>query len=168
VQYRYTLEQWSRMIEAAGFCITAMREPRPTAEALARQPGLHDAARLPYFLIFEALGPAIEFVGYLGFVFFFWFNLIDYDFALLFLLLAIIWGIWLNLGSILLDNIIFRRYRTLGDLLKLSFFGVIEFVGYRQLMVVERLFATLTCWRHGWGKPKRQELHDKTTKRTIQ
>jgi len=57
VQYRYTLEQWSRMIEAAGFCITAMREPRPTAEALARQPGLHDAARLPYFLIFELMHP---------------------------------------------------------------------------------------------------------------
>lgn len=121
----------------------------------------------PNFLIFEALGPAIEFAGYLGFVFFFWFDLIDYDFALLFLLLAIIWGIWLNLGAILLDNLIFRRYRTVGDLVKLSFFGVIEFVGYRQLMVVERLFATLTCWRHGWGKQTRQVLNDKTTKKTT-
>src|SRR6185369_11207556 len=69
----------------------------------------------PYFVLFEALGPAIEFAGYLGFIFFFWFDLIDYDFALLFLLLAIIWGIWLTLGVILLDNFIFRRYRTVGD-----------------------------------------------------
>lgn len=121
----------------------------------------------PHFLIFEALGPLIEFIGYLGFILFYWFDLIDYDFALLFLLFAIIWGIWLNIGAIALDNLIFRRYRSIGDLIKLSFFGLIEFAGYRQLMVVERLFATLTCWRHGWGKPLRQELHHETTKRTI-
>jgi len=53
VQYRYTLEQWSRTIEAAGFCITALREPRPSAEVMARRPGLAAAARLPFFLVFE-------------------------------------------------------------------------------------------------------------------
>lgn len=121
----------------------------------------------PYYLVFEAMGPLIEFLGYLGFILFLWFDLIDYDFALLFLLLAIVWGIWLNIGAIALDNLLFRRYKSIGDLLKLSFFGLIEFAGYRQLMVVERLFATLTCWRHGWGKPLRQELRNETTKKTI-
>lgn len=121
----------------------------------------------PYFLFFEALGPLIEFIGYFGFVLFFWFDLVDYDFALLFLLFALLWGIWLNIGAITLDNMIFRRYRSAGDLLKLSVFGFIEFAGYRQLLVVERLIATLTFWRHGWGKPSRQELHNETTKRTA-
>jgi len=53
VQYRHTLEQWSRMIESAGLLIARLREPRPSPEALARHPALEDAARLPYFLIFD-------------------------------------------------------------------------------------------------------------------
>ena len=53
VQYRHTLEGWSRMFEEAGLFIARLREPRPTAEALARCPELADAARVPYFLIFE-------------------------------------------------------------------------------------------------------------------
>ena len=53
VQYRHTLEQWSQMIEAAGFVISRLREPRPTAEALERCPNLEDANRLPMFLILE-------------------------------------------------------------------------------------------------------------------
>lgn len=53
VQYRHTLEQWSRMIEDAGFAIVRLREPRPSAEALARCPDLEDANRVPFFLILE-------------------------------------------------------------------------------------------------------------------
>jgi 2-polyprenyl-3-methyl-5-hydroxy-6-metoxy-1,4-benzoquinol methylase len=58
VQYRLTLEQWSRHIEDAGLCIRSLREPRPTAEALARHPDLADAARVPYFLSFELVRAA--------------------------------------------------------------------------------------------------------------
>jgi 2-polyprenyl-3-methyl-5-hydroxy-6-metoxy-1,4-benzoquinol methylase len=54
VQYRYTLEQWSRMIEDAGLVIARLREPRPSADAVAKRPELADAARLPYFLIIDA------------------------------------------------------------------------------------------------------------------
>ena len=53
VAYRYTLEQWSRMIEEAGLAIMRLREPRPTADALAQQPALEGATRLPYVLVFE-------------------------------------------------------------------------------------------------------------------
>ena len=53
VAYRYTLEQWSRMIEEAGLVMMRLREPRPTAEAVAQQPALEDATRLPYVLVFE-------------------------------------------------------------------------------------------------------------------
>jgi 2-polyprenyl-3-methyl-5-hydroxy-6-metoxy-1,4-benzoquinol methylase len=53
VQYRFTLEMWSRMIEEAGLVIRRLREPRPSATALAKRPEMADAARLPYILIFE-------------------------------------------------------------------------------------------------------------------
>jgi 2-polyprenyl-3-methyl-5-hydroxy-6-metoxy-1,4-benzoquinol methylase len=54
VQYRFTLEQWSRMIEDAGLVIARLREPRPSVDAIAKRPELADAARLPYFLIVDA------------------------------------------------------------------------------------------------------------------
>ncbi|HUS31230.1 MAG TPA: class I SAM-dependent methyltransferase [Kofleriaceae bacterium] len=54
VQYRYTLEQWSRMLEDAGLVIARLREPRPSDAAVAARPELADAARLPYFLIVDA------------------------------------------------------------------------------------------------------------------
>jgi SAM-dependent methyltransferase len=53
VQYRTTLEAWSRMIDAAGLGIARLHEPRPDAETIARRPELSDAARVPYVLIFE-------------------------------------------------------------------------------------------------------------------
>ena len=47
------LEDWFGWILAAGFQIRAFREPRPTDDAVRRQPGLEDATRMPYFIILE-------------------------------------------------------------------------------------------------------------------
>jgi hypothetical protein len=57
VQYRHTLEGWSRLVEDAGLVVARLREPRADAAMIARYPPLADAARLPYFLILD-LRPA--------------------------------------------------------------------------------------------------------------
>lgn len=115
---------------------------------------------VPYFVLVEALGPTIEFFGYLGFVIFFFFGYISREYALLFLLVSVIWGVWLNIGAVLLDNLIYRRYHSILDLLRLCLFGLLEFFGYRQLITVERLIATFTFWKTEWGKARRQEIED--------
>lgn len=115
-------------------------------------------AGVPYFIFVEALGPTIEFTGYLAFVIFFLFGYVSREFALFFLLLSIGWGMWLNLWAIFLDNLIFHRYARVRDLMKLSFFSLMEFFGYRQLIAVERLIATFSFWRTEWGKPVRKEI----------
>lgn len=119
----------------------------------------------PYFLFVEALGPVIEFSGYIGFIVFYLFGLIDREFALLFFIVAILWGMWLNIGAILMDNLVYRRYQGVRDLLKLTLFGFLEYFGYRQLIVVERVIATLFFWRKGWGKHNRQEIRNEKTAR---
>jgi len=48
-----TLEDWFEWILGAGFRVQGLREPRPNEQALASQPDLEDAARMPYFLIFD-------------------------------------------------------------------------------------------------------------------
>lgn len=114
----------------------------------------------PYFIVCEALGPLIESLGYLSFFLLFLAGLLSRDYALLFLLLAVIWGMSLNVGAVLLDNLTYRRYKELGDLLKIAACGFLECLGYRQLLVVERLFATFTMFRRDWGKPAREEIRD--------
>lgn len=48
-----TLEDWLAWFAAAGFSLRALREPRPSVEAIARHPELEDCARLPYFLLLD-------------------------------------------------------------------------------------------------------------------
>ncbi|WP_298440027.1 glycosyltransferase [Geobacter sp.] len=113
----------------------------------------------PYFFFVEMFGPAVEFLGYVGFPILFILGHVSREFAILFFLLAVLWGTWINLASILLDNLIYKRYGKLGDVMKLCLFGLLEFFGYRQIIVVERLIATFFFWKKGWGKPKRREIH---------
>lgn len=106
----------------------------------------------------EALGPIIEFTGYFGFVVFYFLGYLSKEFAFLFFLFAFIWGMWINISAVLLDNFIYRRYRGIKDILKLCIGGVIEFLGYRQLIAAERIIATFQFWKKGWGKPKREKI----------
>ena len=48
-----TLEDWFGWALGAGFRVRAVREPRPSAEALRAHPDLEDAARVPYFLLLD-------------------------------------------------------------------------------------------------------------------
>lgn len=112
----------------------------------------------PYFLIVEALGPLIEFLGYASFIIFAAFGLLNKEFAILFFFVAILWGMWLNVASILLDNILYKRFHGLGDIIKLCVYSFLEMVGYRQLITLERFRATFQFRKKGWGKIKRSEI----------
>jgi len=52
--YHATVEDWFAWIAQAGLRIRDLREPMPTAEAVAAQPELEDATRIPFFLLFDA------------------------------------------------------------------------------------------------------------------
>jgi SAM-dependent methyltransferase len=52
------LEDWLGWILEAGFQLRALKEPRPTDEALRTRPDLEDAARVPYFLFFDLVRPS--------------------------------------------------------------------------------------------------------------
>jgi cellulose synthase/poly-beta-1,6-N-acetylglucosamine synthase-like glycosyltransferase len=116
----------------------------------------------PYFLLVEALGPLVEFCGYASFLVCIVLGALDHDFAVLFFFVAILWGMWLNVASILLDNILFRRHKGVDDILKLCLFSFLEMLGYRQLMTFERFLATFQVRKKGWGKIKRSEIRVET------
>lgn len=55
--FRAPLEDWLGWILDAGFQLRALKEPRPTEQALRTRPDLEDAARVPYYLFFDLVRP---------------------------------------------------------------------------------------------------------------
>jgi cellulose synthase/poly-beta-1,6-N-acetylglucosamine synthase-like glycosyltransferase len=112
---------------------------------------------VPYFFIFEMLGPIIEVVGYVSVLVAFLMGLLNVEFLLLFLTIAILYGTFLSVAAVLLEEISFRRYPGWLDLAKLIVFGILENFGYRQLLAVLKIKA---YWdflrdRQAWGRMRR-------------
>jgi len=95
------------------------------------------------FYLFEAFGATIEVVGYPVVILSYCLGIIDINFFKLFLVLAILYGVFLNVGGIFLEEMSFKRYPGWNHLFRLLIFGVAENFGYRQLTSLFRLIGTL-------------------------
>ena len=113
---------------------------------------------MPYYLLFEAAGPVIELSGYIVTVVAVALGVLDWRFAELLFLAAVAYGALISLASVLLEEMSFRRYPRLRDLLLLVFCGVIENFGYRQLTTWWRLGGIVDFLRNkqGWGTMTRK------------
>jgi len=112
----------------------------------------------PYFFFVEGLGPSVEFLGYASLIPLYFMGLLNWQFVFLFFLVAILWAMWINIGSILLDNILYKRYKNIKDIMKLCAFGFFEMFGYRQMIAATRFVATLGYRNSTWGHPRRQKI----------
>ncbi|MBS3793222.1 glycosyltransferase, partial [Candidatus Bipolaricaulota bacterium] len=65
---------------------------------------------LPFFFIFELLGPLVEVSGYIVFIISFFMGWINLPFAILFITLALVYGILLSVLSLLLEEFTLKRY----------------------------------------------------------
>jgi len=112
----------------------------------------------PYFVIFEMLGPIIEFVGYAIFILSCFMGMIDYPFAALFLTVAILYGVILSVLSVILEEISFRKYPKTRHLLTLFCASILENFGYRQLTTWWRFQAILQYLfgARSWGKMEKK------------
>ena len=112
----------------------------------------------PYFLFGELLAPLIELVGYISLVLGFFLGGLNVRFALLFVLVALCYGMLLSFWAIVLEELSFRRYPKRGDLLWMLLFALCEGIGYRQMTVWFRVKAFWGYFRghHGWGVMTRE------------
>ncbi|EYE88534.1 glycosyl transferase [Fervidicella metallireducens AeB] len=115
---------------------------------------------VPYFWIFEMIGPVIEIIGYILIPTAFFLKILNTKYFLLFLSSSILYGILLSLGAILLEEYTFNKYPSLKQLIKLSLYGVIENFGYRQLTTIYRIEGIIKFrkMKHSWGKIKRSSF----------
>lgn len=102
---------------------------------------------MPFYFFVEMLGPAVEVLGY-GMVFLSSvLGLLSVDFLLLFLTLAIFYGVLLSVLSIFLEEVTYRRYPRWGHLWRLFAYAALENFGYRQLNSLWRVQAMVRYWR---------------------
>jgi cellulose synthase/poly-beta-1,6-N-acetylglucosamine synthase-like glycosyltransferase len=119
--------------------------------------GVIGAVAFPYFLFFETLGPFIEITGYLAVTLSMLIGIINWQFFFLFFSLAVMYGVFLSIAAILLEELSFRRYPGWLDLAKLVVFGVLENFGYRQILSLSKVqaFWQFLRRRRGWGEMQR-------------
>lgn len=112
----------------------------------------------PYFFFFEMLGPIVEIGGYLSFALLAATGYVSWGFAGLFLVVAVLLGTVLSMLSVGLEEMSFRRYTSLRDLLRLFGLALFENLGYRQMQCVFRLKGIYSYLRgeRGWGTMERK------------
>ncbi len=123
---------------------------------------------IPYYILFEIMGPVIEVLGYFFVVLSYAAGILDMDFLQLFFILAIFYGVFLSTAAIFLEELTFRRYPKWRHLFKLLLYGVFENFGYRQLNSFWRLQALLRYltgsheWEHVENKGKDDRVKAQT------
>jgi len=120
--------------------------------------GVIGMVAFPYFALFEMLAPIIELSGYIIVSLSFAFGMVNFPFFALFLTIAILIGVILSTGSVVLEELSFRRYPKTSDLLKLIATGFLENFGYRQMTVWWRVkgFWDYFTGKKAWGMMERK------------
>lgn len=125
---------------------------------LNRRYGKAGLLAFPYFFFLEMLGPVIEGLGYVSFGASVATGRADLAFVVAFLAVAVFLGVALSVSAVAMEELSFRRYPRIADLVRLFLLGVAENFGYRQLSAWWRIKGTWSAIRgvEGWGKMTRK------------
>jgi cellulose synthase/poly-beta-1,6-N-acetylglucosamine synthase-like glycosyltransferase len=112
---------------------------------------------LPYFLLIEAAGPIITFIGILAILTLYFYGMISQYTIILFFLLEFSWGILLNTSSLLLNIFTPHTYSKKG-LISLILASFLEPFYYKPLLKIELFLASFNFTNKKWGKIKRDKI----------
>lgn len=126
--------------------------------------GVPGVLAFPYFFFLEMLGPVVEVLGYFTFALAFVLGRYEIIHALAFVSVAIAFGIANSIAAIALEELTFRRYQRLGDVLRLMWLSIAENFGYRQLSTYWRMRGLMSARKakKGWGAMVRKGFDNKT------
>lgn len=115
---------------------------------------------IPYNWIFELLGAVVEVLGYFLIPFSLVMGELNMFFFVMYFLLAVLLGVILSIGSLILEQYTRKSTMTAKQCLSLSLYAVLENFGYRQMITLFRVEGILKYrrLRKTWGKIKRKEV----------
>ncbi|SMF87748.1 Glycosyltransferase, catalytic subunit of cellulose synthase and poly-beta-1,6-N-acetylglucosamine synthase [Paenibacillus uliginis N3/975] len=117
---------------------------------------------MPYNVIFEALNPYIRITGLLALIGYVLLDMTNWQILVVFGLVNLLSGYLLSVGALILEEMAFRRYNKLSDLVKMLLFSALKFVGYHQLGVLWRVQGHIQYLQNNnsWGTMTRQSWKD--------
>ncbi len=101
--------------------------------------GVIGLVSFPFHLYVEALGAVVEFLGYFLVPLALIFGMVPVPLFILFVVLSLVYGSFLSVGSVLLEELTYRRYPSFRDLMLLLGYAVLENIGYRQVVLYYRV-----------------------------
>jgi cellulose synthase/poly-beta-1,6-N-acetylglucosamine synthase-like glycosyltransferase len=108
---------------------------------------------VPFFWLFEGFGPVIEVIGFTSLLVAAALGVLDMHVFWLFLGLAVLHGMVLSQVAAGVEAMLLQRYPATSDRLVLFAASLVEFLGFHQLVAIERFFATFQTGarRRQWG-----------------
>jgi cellulose synthase/poly-beta-1,6-N-acetylglucosamine synthase-like glycosyltransferase len=112
---------------------------------------------VPYFWLFEGLAPAVEVLGFGCLLVSVVLGVVDPAISWLFLTLSILHGMVLSQVAAGVEAMLLHRYPSMRDRLLLFAAALVEFLGFHQLLTIERFLATFQGGRKRgqWGTMRR-------------
>ena len=115
-------------------------------------------------LIIDVLGPLVEVMGYVLIPAFWLIGALSVDFMLAYTALYFVFGVFISVSGLILEEMELRRVPRASDLALLAFIAVIENFGYRQLNNVWRVIGWWEFLRKkkSWGVMTRKGFAPET------
>ena len=115
---------------------------------------------LPYLWMFELFAPVIELAGIVTIILAALTGVLSRDFFLQFLIFGYAFATVISIGSVLLEELTYKRYNDWRDVIRLVSYCFLEHFPYRQLQMVWRLEG---IWQYlrgdiAWGALERRGL----------
>lgn len=119
-----------------------------------RKYGAAGMVSFPFHFYIEALGTAVEFIGYLIVPLAFMLHLALSAFYIPLVVLSLVYASFLSVGAVLLEELTYRRYPRRSDLYILLGGALLENFGFRQLILYYRFqgFVQFLAGLHRWEK----------------
>ncbi|MFV0441734.1 MAG: glycosyltransferase family 2 protein [Lachnospirales bacterium] len=119
---------------------------------------------MPYYFLVEVFGVGVEVFGYIVMIISFVLGFINLQFFLMFMCVSVLYGVFLSLGAVFLEQYNTNKYKKVSEYLWLVLFAILENFGYRQLITVWRFNATFKNSKskkeREWGDMKRRKFSE--------
>lgn len=121
---------------------------------------------LPYLWLFEAFAPVIELGGLLTIALAAWMGVLSRELFLDFLIFGYAFATMISIGSVLQEELTYKRYNDWRDVARLISFCFLEHFPYRQLHMIWRLQGIWQYLRGDfeWRPMKRQGVESVVTR----
>ena len=112
----------------------------------------------PYHVVVELLGAPVELLGWIAILTAALLGVLTWNTFMYFMILAYLVGTLISIGSVVMEEITYRRYQKLSDLARLLLLCTLEFFPYRQFLVFWRVVSMLEllAGKRAWGRMRRR------------